>query len=68
MCGGIGIIAATAAWFGLSTVLTQRVSATESLWVRMRDGFRAAKDSRIALSYDAAFISRGDLAVAGAYM
>ena len=34
----------------------------------LRHGARAAKDPGIALSYGAAFISRGDLAVTGAFM
>jgi predicted MFS family arabinose efflux permease len=34
----------------------------------MREGLKAARDPGVALSYGAAFISRGDLAVTGAFM
>lgn len=69
LCGGIGLMAAMLAWFGLSKARTVVLTEKDRLLDRMRDGLRAArKDSRIALSYGAAFISRGDLAVAGAFM
>ncbi len=34
----------------------------------MREGLRASRDRGVALSYGAAFISRGDLAVTGAFL
>jgi predicted MFS family arabinose efflux permease len=69
LCGGIGIFAALLAWFGLSKTLAVSAAVSGSLLQRMSQGLKAARgDSRIALSYGAAFISRGDLAVAGAFM
>ncbi len=39
----------------------------KSLWQITREGIAAAKDPGIALSYMAAFISRGDLAIVGTF-
>ena len=69
ICGGIGLFAALLAYFGLSKTLAVTQAESDTLLHRMRLGLKAAgQDSRIALSYGAAFISRGDLAVAGAFM
>jgi MFS family permease len=42
--------------------------ARESIATMMREGLRASREPGIALSYGAAFISRGDLAVTGAFL
>jgi MFS family permease len=69
ICGGIGLFAALLAYFGLSKTLAVTQAESDTLLYRMGQGLKAARqDSRIALSYGAAFISRGDLAVAGAFM
>ena len=69
LCGGIGLFAALLAWFGLSKTLAVSLAESDTLLHRMSQGLKAARqDSRIGLSYGAAFISRGDLAVAGAFM
>lgn len=66
----IGIVAAVVAYYGLSrnVVQSEREQNKESMWTMLREGLRAAKDPSTALSYGAAFISRGDLAVTGAFM
>ena len=45
-----------------------RLEARESIARILLDGAKAARDKGIALSYGAAFISRGDLAVTGAFL
>ena len=67
---GLGLLASLVAFFGLSR---QRPATTaessEPLLRQLLEGLKAARnDARIALSYGAAFISRGDLAVTGAFM
>lgn len=67
--GALGVIGVFVAWIGLSpTVGKVADAAKESLLVSVRNGLAAAKDTGVALSYGAAFISRGDLAVTGAFM
>jgi MFS family permease len=65
----LGVLAAVVAWFGLSRTVGKVASqARESVPVMLRQGLAAVHDPGIALSYGAAFISRGDLAVTGAFM
>ncbi|MEH6580334.1 MAG: MFS transporter [Halioglobus sp.] len=67
--GSLGVIGAVIAFFGLAPHVQQAGAiARESLINMMANGAKAAKDPGIALSYGAAFISRGDLAVTGAFM
>lgn len=69
IAGGLGLLAALFAYFGLSKKLQTPLQETQKkIWLRLKEGLQAAKDPRIALSYGAAFISRGDLAVTGAFM
>lgn len=64
-----GVFAAVVAWFGLCKT-TGRVAAEhkEPVLQMLKLGMTEARDPGIALSYGAAFISRGDLAVTGAFM
>jgi len=71
--GALGVIAALVAWFGLAPAVgtaVKAITAAAELSFRQRlwQGARAAKDPGVALSYGAAFISRGDLAVTGAFL
>jgi MFS family permease len=67
--GSLGVIGAFVVAIGLASQVG-RVShaARESITVMLAQGARASRDPGIALSYGAAFISRGDLAVTGAFM
>ncbi|AQQ67903.1 MFS transporter [Microbulbifer agarilyticus] len=67
--GALGIVAAVVALFGLAPRVIQTASAArESLVQTLLGGLKAARDPQTALSYGAAFISRGDLAVTGAFI
>lgn len=69
VAGALGAVAALVALFGLSKLVGTVVKAEkESLVQMLSQGAVAAKKPAIALSYGAAFISRGDLAVTGAFM
>lgn len=69
VAGALGLSAAAVALFGLAPKATQIAAATkESVTRILMDGAKAARDRGIALSYGAAFISRGDLAVTGAFL
>ncbi|MEP5763756.1 MAG: MFS transporter [Halieaceae bacterium] len=67
--GSFGVFAALVAWFGLCKT-TGRVLAEdkEPVWDMLKQGLAEVRDPGIALSYGAAFISRGDLAITGAFM
>lgn len=65
----LGVLGAIIAWFGLSSTAGKVISAQgDPLIVRLKQGVAYARQPKIALSYGAAFISRGDLAVTGAFM
>tara|TARA_R110002049_G_scaffold21045_29_gene77493 strand:+ start:40210 stop:41481 length:1272 start_codon:yes stop_codon:yes gene_type:complete len=67
--GALGVIGAIVAAFGLAPHVVGTASATrESIVYMLREGAKASRNAGIALSYGAAFISRGDLAVTGAFM
>ena len=67
--GSLGVVGAIVVFFGLAPhVQRAGAAAKESLLEMVANGARATKDPGIALSYGAAFISRGDLAVTGAFM
>jgi len=67
--GSLGIVASLVALFGLAPhVRPAATQAQESIAKLLRVGLGAVKDPQIALSYGAAFISRGDLAITGAFM
>lgn len=68
VAASMGAIGAVAAWFGLARIRPVAAAAREKFLTILEDGFVAARDPHIALSYGAAFISRGDLAVTGAFM
>lgn len=67
--GSLGVLGALVAWFGLSRSAGRHLEQQREPIVKMlRDGLAAVRDPGVALSYGAAFISRGDLAVTGAFM
>jgi MFS family permease len=69
VAGSLGAVGAVVVFFGLAPHV-QRIGkvAKESLLSMVVSGARAAREPGIALSYGAAFISRGDLAVTGAFL
>ena len=69
VAAAMGISAVIVALLGLAPKATQTVAASrESIKRILLDGAKAARDKGVALSYGAAFISRGDLAVTGAFL
>lgn len=65
----LGVFAAIIAWFGLCRTTGRILSEQrEPVLVMLKQGLAEIRDPGIALSYGAAFISRGDLAVTGAFM
>jgi MFS family permease len=67
--GSLGVIGAVVVLFGLAPHVGKAThAASESIATMLRHGLKASKDPGIALSYGAAFISRGDLAVTGAFL
>ena len=69
VAASLGAAAALIALIGLAPKATQAVqSARESMGKMLVEGAKAARDPGVALSYGAAFISRGDLAVTGAFV
>jgi MFS family permease len=69
VAAALGVSAAIIAFFGLAPRATQAAAAArESITRILIDGAKATRDKGIALSYGAAFISRGDLAVTGAFL
>ncbi len=69
VAGSLGVLGAFIALVGLAPHVKQTSSvARESMMTMLKMGAKASRDPGIALSYGAAFISRGDLAVTGAFM
>jgi MFS family permease len=69
VAGSLGVIGALIAGIGLAPHVSRAGElARESIASMLQHGARAARDPHIALAYGAAFISRGDLAVTGAFM
>ncbi|MFV8784240.1 MFS transporter [Microbulbifer sp. SA54] len=67
--GALGLAAAVIAFAGLAPGIKRSATAArESLASTLAGGIKAARDPQTALSYGAAFISRGDLAVTGAFI
>ncbi len=67
--GALGVIGALVVAVGLAPHVGRASSAArESILDMLREGVRASRNAGIALSYGAAFISRGDLAVTGAFL
>ena len=63
------MIGALAVFVGLAPHVGKVSHETrESITTMLREGCKASRDPGIALSYGAAFISRGDLAVTGAFL
>jgi MFS family permease len=69
IAGAMGIVGTIIVLVGLAP-RAKRVAQEiqEPVMTMLRKGLAAAKDPGVALSYGAAFISRGDLAVTGAFM
>ena len=69
VAAALGVSAAVIGMIGLAPKATQVMQSTrESMAKMLVEGAKAAKDTGVALSYGAAFISRGDLAVTGAFV
>ena len=69
VAGAMGVVGAIVAFYGLSKTVGKVVENTAVPFMKMlKEGLSAAKEPATALSYGAAFISRGDLAVTGAFM
>jgi MFS family permease len=67
--GSLGVIGALVVAVGLAPHVGKvSLAAKESILTMLQQGAKASRDPGIALSYGAAFISRGDLAVTGAFM
>jgi MFS family permease len=65
----LGVIGAFIVAIGLAPGVGKVThAARESIATMLKQGARASRDPGIALSYGAAFISRGDLAVTGAFL
>ncbi|WP_448212034.1 MFS transporter [Colwellia sp. MEBiC06753] len=69
VAGAMGVVAAVVAFVGLAKV-TGKVAEEfkEPFGAMLKKGAAEGKKPAVALSYGAAFISRGDLAVTGAFM
>lgn len=68
IAGSMGVFGAVIAAVGLAAHRPALSTERESVGGMLRHGLAAVKDPGIALSYGAAFISRGDLAITGAFM
>ncbi len=69
VAGSLGVLGSMIALFGLAPHVSKATAqARESITSMVAYGIQAARNQGIALSYGAAFISRGDLAVTGAFM
>lgn len=67
--GSMGLLGAIVAAIGLAPhVIQKTVAQKESFLQMLKHGVQSARDPGTALSYGAAFISRGDLAVTGAFL
>lgn len=65
----LGLAALFAIWMWLGLKKTKQVvhHDSEGFWAITRKGLAAARDPGIALSYGAAFVSRGNLAIVGTF-
>jgi MFS family permease len=68
VAAAMGIVAAAVVLIGLAPRSTQPHPGRVGLLRILSDGATAVRDKGVALSYGAAFISRGDLAVTGAFL
>ena len=64
---GIAAISAVILFIGLQNRTQTQKEQKKSILEISKEGFAAAKDPGVALSYIAAFISRGDLAIVGTF-
>ncbi|QFU76476.1 MFS transporter [Halioglobus maricola] len=69
IAGSLGVFGTLVVIVGLAPHVGKATHAAgESIATMMREGLKHSRDPGIALSYGAAFISRGDLAVTGAFL
>ena len=69
IAGSMGVLGALIALIGLSPSAGKIAKGVKTKFSEiMSDGARASREPGVALSYGAAFISRGDLAVTGAFV
>ncbi|MBB3047959.1 MFS family permease [Litorivivens lipolytica] len=66
--GAMGVVGTVVVLIGLAPHVKRPSTEHEPVMQMLKNGLAAAKDHGVALSYGAAFISRGDLAVTGAFM
>lgn len=66
--GAMGVVGTVIVLIGLAPHVKRPSAEHEPVMQMLKNGLAAAKDHGVALSYGAAFISRGDLAVTGAFM
>ena len=66
--GAMGVAGTIIVLIGLAPHKPALTVQRESVGVMLKHGLAAGRDPGVALSYGAAFISRGDLAVTGAFM
>ena len=64
---GVAIVSAILLIIGLQNRTKVQKEQKKSIFQISKEGFAAAKDPGIALSYMAAFVSRGDLAIVGTF-
>jgi MFS family permease len=64
---GIAAVSAVILFIGLQNRTQTQKEQKKSILEISKEGFAAAKDPGVALSYMAAFISRGDLAIVGTF-
>ena len=69
VAAAMGLVGAFVVLVGLAPKSTQPPGSERDTFVEtLVQGFKAIRDKGVALSYGAAFISRGDLAVTGAFL
>ena len=68
LVAGIGVMTGLFLFFGLQGKTTLQIEQRQGFVEIIRDGIKAARDPGIALSYGAAFVSRGDMAIVGTFL
>ena len=65
---GLSLIAAVVVLLGLKAGVPSTVEEKKGILTLAKEGLSEAKNPKLALSYGAAFVSRGDLAVVGTFL
>jgi MFS family permease len=68
IAAGIALVSAVVLWLGLKSGVETQETGRKSFLDLAREGVGAARDPGVALAYAAAFVSRGDLALAGQFL